>query len=101
MAEVDRDVGVIVARMVGDSAALDDAAEAFRADVVAAAPVGKVRGGAFRSSIKVERVPGRSGVTDRLIYSDDPGARAIEYGHEGPDGEWVPGHYPFTRTHGG
>lgn len=98
MAEVDRDVGVIVARMVGDSDALDDAAEAFRAEIIDQAPH---RTGDFRSSIKVERVPGRSGVTDRLIYSDDPGALSIEYGHEGPNGEWVAGHFPFHKAHGG
>ncbi|NVC23403.1 HK97 gp10 family phage protein [Kocuria salina] len=98
MAEVDRDVGVIVARMVGDSAALDDVAEAFRDEVKRLAPV---RTGAFRDSIKVKKVPGRSGVTDRLIYSDDPAAVIIEHGYESDDGTFVAGNFPFHKAHGG
>jgi hypothetical protein len=39
-------------------------------------------------------VPGKRGVVDRLVYADDPGAIAIEFGHlaQGKRGAtWVPG----------
>lgn len=40
----------------------------------------------------------RKAVKDLIIYSDDPAAVPIEYGHLTPSGQWVRGKYIFSRT---
>lgn len=35
----------------------------------------------YLKSLKVRSIPGEKGVMDREVYSDDPGAVAIEFGH--------------------
>lgn len=94
MVSLNRGVSTEAARMIGESAEFDRAMEARRDRIKALAPH---RTGAFADSIKMERAPGKSGVTDRVIYSDDPGALAIEFGHVTKDGNPVPGHFPFSR----
>lgn len=93
MANVYRGAGVKIARLSGVQPALDTAA---------AKVLSRARAGASRhvdtthylQSLKVRTIPGRAGVVDREVYSDDPGAIAIEFGHlaAGKHGAtWVPG----------
>lgn len=55
--------------------------------------------GDFVRSIKTARTPGKGGVTDRLVFSDDPAAYAIEFGWRDPrTGKLHPGKHSFTNT---
>ncbi|MDO5619273.1 DUF5403 family protein [Kocuria sp.] len=94
MVELDRDVSVQAARMVGESAQFDKVVESRRARIVSLAPT---HSGAFAQSIRTKRVAGKRGVQDRVIYSTDPGALAIEFGYVTKAGKPVPGHFAFTR----
>lgn len=104
MADVDRLVHMPVSEMVGESSEMDRFAEhVVRAVRATAAPNRKT--GAYMESIKVKRIPGRgvaSYVSDRLIYSDDPEAVQIEWGHwrnrDNKEAGYVPGQLIFTRT---
>lgn len=102
MATVDKNLGTVVARMVGDSPVMD---------TVAAQMAGKARAawnaqggtGHMASSIKVSREPGRSGVMDRIVYATDAGAGPAEFGHAtnpGKDGSvtYVPGLHIFRKV---
>lgn len=105
MATVDRMVHIPVSIMVGRSRAMDAAAAGVQARIIAEATRHRLTG-AFIRSIKIEKVPGRQGngrlVTDRLIYSDDPAALSIEFGHrQGKKNKrFIPGQYIFTRAYG-
>lgn len=94
MVSLNRGVSTEAARMIGDSAEFDSVMEQRRARIQGLAPT---RTGAFRESIQMRKVPGKKGVTDREIYSDDPAALSIEFGHVAPDGTPVHGHFPFSR----
>lgn len=54
--------------------------------------------GDFIDSIKVTRDEYKDGIIDRVIYSDDPGALAIEAGYRAPDGTLVPGQHHFRNV---
>lgn len=66
--------------------------------------------GAYQASLHVERVPaakpsrhGSKRVTDRLVWTDDPDAISIEYGHlQGEQGsgerKFIPGLFIFNRA---
>lgn len=105
MAKVNMMVHIPVSIMVGNSRALDEAAELVRARVVAEAAHHRLSG-AFINSVKIERVRGRQGngrlVTDRLVYSNDPGVMAIEYGRkrntDPANTERIPGQFIFTKA---
>ena len=105
MATVDRMVHLPVSIMVGNSRALDTAAAQVKANIIAQAAKHRLTG-AYMQSIKIEKVRGRQGngrlVTDRLIFSDDPAALSIEFGHwQGKQNRrFVPGQYIFTRAYG-
>lgn len=93
MAEVYKGTGTKIARLPGIQPELDKAAAAIlaRAKAGAAARANTTR---YLNSLKTGTTPGRSGVVDREVYSDDPGAVAIEFGHlsRGKHGAtWVPG----------
>lgn len=94
MATVFKGVGTKIARLPGVQPELDKAA----AKILARAKAGAsqhVRSGHYLNSLKIKTVRGKGGVIDREVYSDDPGAVAIEYGHltDGKNGPtWVPGH---------
>lgn len=94
MVSLNRGVSTEAARMIGDSAEFDSVMEQRKNRIRSLAPS---RTGAFRGSIQMRKVPGKNGVVDREIYSDDPGALAIEFGHVAPDGTPVHGHFPFSR----
>lgn len=95
MATVNRGVGRDVAKMAGESPVMDMTADKI-ADLARAGAGQHRETGAFAASIKTTRTPGKHGVTDRLVYSDDPAAAPIEFGHmtrRGKTGQprWVPG----------
>ena len=102
MAYVHKDASHIVARMVSLSPIMDAAAETVQTDLKARAATSR-RTGAFSRSIKTtsrNHVSDR-GITikDRYVYSDDPAALSIEYGHlmetkNGP--KKIPGKHIFT-----
>ncbi len=97
MATVYDGAGTLVARIVGDSSAMDKAARKVLA--AARSEAAKHRDtGAYLSSLKIESVPGKKGVTDRIIYADTREAVSIEFGHlagkrGSPDRQWVPGKF--------
>lgn len=53
--------------------------------------------GAFRRSVNTGRDRYR-GVEDHVVYSDDPAAYSIEFGHSAKDGTHVPGNFVFTNV---
>lgn len=103
--KVDRMVHIPVSIMVGGSREMDEAGRLMKSRVIAEAAKHKLTG-AFIASVKVRKVPGRQGngrlVTDRLIYSDDPGVLAIEFGRKRSRDPDVPGRVPgqfiFTKA---
>lgn len=93
MAEVFKGAGTKIARLPGVQPELDKAAAVIlgRAKGLAAQ---RANTSHYLNSLKVGTTPGKSGVVDREVYSDDPGAVAIEFGHlaAGKNGAtWVPG----------
>lgn len=64
---------------------------------VYASPEGKVTG-AYAESFGFVREPTKRGVMDYLIFSADPQAHIIEWGHVTKDGGWEPGKFVFTRA---
>lgn len=93
MATVYKGTGVKIARLPGIQPELDKAAAVILARAKAGAAQ-RANTSHYLNSLKVGTVPGRSGVVDREVYSDDPGAIAIEFGHlaTGKRGAtWVPG----------
>ena len=107
MASFEDETLIDIAIMAGKSRELDRAADAVKARVIAEASRHKLTG-AYIASIKIANVPGRQGsgtrVTDRLIYSDDPNAMSIEYGHfqgkrNTPNRKRMPGQHIFERAY--
>lgn len=88
--------GTEMAKLVSKTAALDEGAGKVLAAAQAIA-ARHTRTGKYAASLKVgtER---HKGVDDRIVYSDDPAAESIEFGHmtrraKGAVGplRWVPG----------
>lgn len=80
MAVVHSNVGVVVARIVGNHAVMDATAQKVLARARQVAGQHRLTG-TYLGSFQVSRVPGRSGVTDRLVSNTDKAAVSIEYGH--------------------
>ena len=97
MAEVYKGVGTKLAKLPGLQPVLQDTAEDIKAKAVALAS-GHRDTGAYASSLKVQSVPGKKGVTDRLVIADDPASVPIEFGHLTKSGKWVEGQYILTRA---
>lgn len=95
MATLNKNVELEFAKVASLDPAMDAAASTFQGLVRAEV---KKRTGAFDSSIHTRRVRTRLGVTDRIVYSDDPQAHIIEWGFMAQDGTWVPGHFAFSRS---
>ena len=94
MATVYNGTGAKIARLPGVQPELDVAAGKILAKAKTLAAQ-HVDSSAYLNSLKMGTVAGRSGVVDREVYSDDPGAVAIEFGHlaTGKKGAtWVQGH---------
>lgn len=97
MARVNKNAGTLAAQIAGEMSEMDDAEHRLEAAVRSEAERHR-RTGAFQASINSGRVPGKRGVTDREVWTDDPAAWSIEYGHRAPDGTDVPGKFIFTNA---
>lgn len=104
MAKVNKNAGYVVAREVSHSPVMDAAAKKVQAALKARATTHRDTG-QFARSIKVapHMYTSDAGIVvkDRYVYSDDPGAVAIEYGHIAKSkkkGAYkVPGKHIFTN----
>lgn len=87
-----RGAGTKVAKLPGVQAELDKGAQKVlvRAKTNAAA---HFKTGAYSASLGVAVVPGKRGVKDRMVYSSDPAAVPIEFGHVAADGRVVQGQW--------
>lgn len=97
MARVNKQAGVVAARVAGEMSEMDSAMSRVESAVQSEA-VKHRDTGAFQSSIRSGRVPGESGVTDRAVWTDDPAAWPIEFGHTTPSGTDVPGKFIFSNA---
>lgn len=95
--QMNKNAATIAAREASRSPRMDLVAELTRRRIVASARRNQETGD-FINSIKVIRDEYRDGIIDRVIYSDDPGAIAIEAGHRAPDGTLVPGQHHFRNV---
>lgn len=85
-----RGSGTKVAKLPGVQAELDKGAQKVLARAKANAAA-HFKTGAYAASLGVAVVPGRNGVKDRMVYSSDPAAVPIEFGHVAANGRVVPG----------
>ena len=89
-----------VARQVAQGNALDEAADVVLDAVVFVASQHRLSGD-FVHSLAIAK-DGKS-VKDRVIYSDDEGQLAIEFGHtqgEGENATFIPGKHIFGQAFG-
>lgn len=106
MAEVYKIASILAARIAGEDPAMDSAAAKVESSARSLAAAHRLTGN-YLSGIGSERTPGKRGVTDRLVYVDDPAAAHIEFGHltrggaemDGPR-HWVEGLHIFGRAAG-
>lgn len=101
MADVFKGAGLEAAIVAADDPEMDVAAERVQAAIKAGAQRHRLTGD-YEDSIKVTSSTYK-GVRDRVIYSDDPGAYAIEKGFrpkrkDGTTGKHVPGKFIFTNV---
>lgn len=94
MVTLNKNVELEFAKVASHDTAMDQAARKVESAIKAQAPVDK---GAFINSIKTTTVRTPRGVKDRVIYTDDPQAHIIEWGHISRSGRWVPGAFTFSR----
>lgn len=99
MATVRNDCGLIVARIAGNSSAMDKAAEVIRKRAVANAS-SHVDTGNYISSIEIRSpIYVAGGVRDRQVIATDPQSWKIEFGFRHRDsGEWIPGQFNMTNA---
>lgn len=98
MANVYANAGIVAAQIAGESADMDIAAEEFATRV----RINSIGHGGFGATVKVAKVPGKHGVSDRIVYSDHSAAFAIEHGHaivrEGDTIGYVKGIHVFQKA---
>lgn len=98
MATVRADVGLITARMCGNSSAMDRAAALIKSRAEANA-ASHVDTGRYISSIVVRSpIYAPAGVRDRQVIATDPASWKIEFGHRSKSGKWVPGQFIMTNA---
>lgn len=95
MAEVYKVVELEAAIIASEDPEFDSLAAKVEKTAKALAPY---RHGQFKSSIKRQTAVTPQGVSDQVIYSNDPAALSIEYGHLTPAGKYVPGAHTFAKT---
>jgi hypothetical protein len=78
------------ARIAGQSAEMDVVAEALARRAREIAIAHSVTGNFF-NSIDTAEIRGKRGVTDRIVYTDDPAAVSIEFGHQTRLGKGIHG----------
>lgn len=101
MAYVNPDLSTDVARMVGEMDIMDTVA-AEVAEKVKAEWLKHFWTGHIAASIRVERTPGKKGVTDRYIISDARGVVSAEFGHFIKNStKFVYGIHAFGKISGG
>lgn len=108
MASVESHVRLTAAIVAGGDPAMDRAAAKLQTNLVAEAARHNLTS-AFMNSFETATVPGESGpgqqVSDRVVYTTDPGAMAINYGRKYTDKDTgevtrVPGKHVFERAIG-
>lgn len=106
MAQVYPIAAIQAAQIAGESPVMDATAALVAAAARSLANAHRVSGD-YVAGIGVERTPGKRGVTDRLVYVDDPAAAHIEFGHVTRGGkdmigprEWVEGLHIMGRAAG-
>lgn len=97
MARVNKNAGILAAKIAGEASEMDAAIATVESAVQSEAARHR-RTGEFQTSIKSGRVKGKRGVTDRAVWSEDPAAYSIEYGHTTPAGTDVPGKFILTNA---
>lgn len=106
MASVESHVRLTAAIIAGGDPAMDRAAGNLRSNLVAEAARHNLTT-AFMNSFGVMTAPGASGpgqqVSDRIVYTTDPGAMSINYGRKYVNKETgettrVPGKHVFERA---
>lgn len=86
-------------KIVSAEASKDPAFDALAAQVEAAVKAqAPVDSGDYIFSIKRTKVRTKQGITDRVIYTDDPQAHIIEWGYLSKKGTWVPGKFVFRTA---
>lgn len=96
MARVYKGAGTMAARIAGEMSEMDSAVARVESAIKAEAS-DDVDTGDFMDSIESGRIPGKKGVTDRAVWSTDPAAFAIEFGHTAKNGTEVPGQFNFVN----
>ncbi|PWH05196.1 hypothetical protein DEO23_14035 [Brachybacterium endophyticum] len=97
MATVNKNAGLLAARIAGEASEMDRAASKVRSAVTSEAAKHRETGD-FQRSITSGRVPGEKGVTDRAVWAEDPAAWSIEFGHRTKNGTQVPGAFIFSNA---
>lgn len=92
MAQVFKNANRLAAIVAGEMREMDDAAARVKQEIVDQARPHR-KSGDFIASIDIDTVK-----MDRVIYSDDPGAFAIEFGYDSPTGDRVEGQENFTKA---
>ena len=94
MSQVYKSVGVQVARLAGDSTAMDRGATRV-ADTARTLARSHRVSGEFLRGIGTARIKGKRGVIDRIAFVDHSAAFSIEFGHQTRLGKGVhgPRHY--------
>ena len=92
MVHLDRNFELEVAKVASRDPAMDAVAAKVLARAKAKASA-HVKTGRYVGSLTSKTVRTRQGVHDRLVYSDDPDAHIIEFGHASPSGKWVEGQH--------
>lgn len=102
VADVDEDVGITIAKLPGVQALQASAAADIMVKAQALASESTDTGN-YQASFGVDTEPGPDGVTDYVVYNDDPAAVIIEYGHmtrptKNSPGTFVPGKHYLRRA---
>lgn len=92
MASVSPRIGYIAAKKVAASGAIDMYAAKVKAMVLA-----QIAPHTYSTQLAASTHIRRSKI-DRLVVSDDPTAWHKEFGHQAPNGAWVPGIFAFTNA---
>lgn len=98
MAKVYKEAGIVAARIASESDEMDKGARKVRAKVERLADQ-HIDTGAFKDSLESGPVQGPNGVTDRAVWTTDPNALSIEFGHM-HEGKFIPGLFIFNRAKG-
>lgn len=101
MADVDAGLGDWIAENVDMGPELDEVIHRVK-DAASALAAGHTETGAYEASLVVAVDTTSKSKQDRILYSDDPAAISIEWGHVAPSadgaGQRVPGQHIMARA---